>query len=38
MKNITANLIENKNELLVVVFIQMATALGCYLAIPQFFN
>ncbi len=38
MEHITANLLDNKKDLLVVVFIQISTAIGCYLAIPSVFN
>ena len=35
MKAIAYNLKENKNEVITIVTIQVATAIGCYLLIPQ---
>lgn len=38
MNHITTNLLNNKKELLVVVSIQIFTAIGCYLMIPKLFS
>lgn len=38
MKEITSNFKENKKDLLVVLFIELAVTAGCYLLIPKLFS
>ena len=37
MRAIAANLKENRKSLLAVMFIQVSTAIGCYLLVPKVF-
>jgi hypothetical protein len=38
MRAIATNLKENRKSLLAVMFIQISTAVGCYLLIPKIFT